>query len=173
VVLALDTRLGASVLHSIRKRIQQLNQYRGERRERRGIAISPSLSAPSAHSCDTLDLVMQGGSLRRISLGDWNMWYNMVKRRFDGRTIVTGNEVISMLGFDRITFDPNVMGGRACIRGMRVTVSLIVNLVANGMGIEEIIEAYPYLEPDDIRQALQYVAWLAEETIHALEPAAA
>jgi len=60
-----------------------------------------------------------------------------------------------MLGFDRITFDPNVMGGRACIRGMRVTVSLIVNLVANGMATEEIIEAYPYLEPEDVRQALQ------------------
>ena len=63
-----------------------------------------------------------------------------------------------MLGFDRVTFDPNMMGGRACIRGMRVTVSLIVNLVANGMSIEEIIEAYLYLEPDDIRQALQYTA---------------
>ena len=77
-----------------------------------------------------------------------------------------------MLGFDRITFDPHVMGGRACIRGMRVTVSLVVNLVADGMGIEEIIEAYPYLEPDDIRQALQYVAWLAEEAVHISEPAA-
>jgi uncharacterized protein (DUF433 family) len=55
-----------------------------------------------------------------------------------------------MLGFDRITFDPNVMGGRACIRGTRVTVSLIVNLVANGMSVEEIIEDYPYLVPDDI-----------------------
>lgn len=75
-----------------------------------------------------------------------------------------------MLGFDRITFDPNVMGGRACIRGLRVTVSLIVNLVANGMDIDEIIEAYPYLEADDIRQALQYAAWLAEETVHVLEP---
>ena len=61
-----------------------------------------------------------------------------------------------MLGFNRITFDPNVMGGRACIRGMRVTVSLVVNLVANGMSIEEILEAYPYLDADDIRQALQY-----------------
>lgn len=78
-----------------------------------------------------------------------------------------------MLGFDRITFDPNVMGGRACIRGTRVTVSLIVNLVANGMGVEEVIEAYPYLEPEDVRQALQYAAWLAEETVHVLEPAAA
>jgi uncharacterized protein (DUF433 family) len=78
-----------------------------------------------------------------------------------------------MLGFDRITFDPNVMGGRACIRGMRVTVSLIVNLVANGMGIEEIIAAYPYLEPKDVRQALRYVAWLAEESVHTLEPVVA
>jgi uncharacterized protein (DUF433 family) len=78
-----------------------------------------------------------------------------------------------MLGFDRITFDPNVMGGRACIRGMRVTVSLIVNLVANGMGIEEIIAAYPYLEPEDVRQALRYVAWLAEESVHTLEPVVA
>ena len=78
-----------------------------------------------------------------------------------------------MLGFDRITFDPNVMSGRACIRGLRVTVSLIVNLVANGMGTDEIVEAYPYLEPDDIHQALQYAAWLAEETVHVLEPLAA
>ncbi len=59
-----------------------------------------------------------------------------------------------MFGFDRITFDPNIMGGRACIRGMRVTVALILNLIANGMTTEEVIRAYPYLEPDDIRQAL-------------------
>ena len=78
-----------------------------------------------------------------------------------------------MTGFDRITFDPNVMGGRACIRGMRITVSLVVNLVANGMTIDEIIEAYPYLEPDDVKQALQYVAWLAEEAIYPLEHASA
>ena len=74
-----------------------------------------------------------------------------------------------MLGFDRITFNPHVMGGRACLRGMRITVSLIVNLVANGMTIAEILEAYPYLEPEDVRQALQYAAWLAEETVHPLE----
>ena len=84
------------------------------------------------------------------------------------------NRVISILGFDRITFfDPNVMGGRACIRGIRVTVSLVVNLVANGMSIEEIIEAYPYLESEDVRQALRYAAWLAEETVHVLKPATA
>ena len=76
-----------------------------------------------------------------------------------------------MFGFDRITFDPNVMGGKACIRGIRVTVSLIVNLVANGMTTDEIIEAYPYLEPEDIQQALSYVAWLAEESVYMMEPA--
>jgi uncharacterized protein (DUF433 family) len=74
-----------------------------------------------------------------------------------------------MLGFDRITFAPDVMGGRACIRGMRITVSLIVNLVANGMSTEEILADYPYLEPDDIRQALVYAAWLADESVHPLE----
>jgi uncharacterized protein (DUF433 family) len=78
-----------------------------------------------------------------------------------------------MLGFDRITFNPNMMGGRACIRGMRVTVSLVVNLFANGMTAEEIVRAYPYLEPDDVRQALQYAAWLVEENVLPVEPAAA
>lgn len=70
--------------------------------------------------------------------------------------------------FDRITFDPQVMGGRACIRGMRITVSLVVNLVANGMTTEEILKEYPELEPEDIRQALQYAASLASEEIRPL-----
>jgi uncharacterized protein (DUF433 family) len=68
--------------------------------------------------------------------------------------------------FDRITFDPKMMGGRACIRGMRMTVSMVVNLVANGMTIPEILGEYPDLEPDDIRQALQYAASLAREEVH-------
>ena len=72
-----------------------------------------------------------------------------------------------MLGFDRITFDPNVMAGRACIRDTRVPVSLLVNLVANGMDRTEIIASYPYIEEGDIRQALQYAAWLAEENVDA------
>ena len=71
--------------------------------------------------------------------------------------------------FDRITFDPNVMGGRACIRGMRITVSLILNLISNGMTTAEILKEYPYLEEDDIRQSLQYAAWLADETVQVLE----
>ena len=64
---------------------------------------------------------------------------------------------------DRITFDPTVMGGRACIRGLRVTVSMIVGLFAEGRTLTEILEAYPYLEEDDVRQALAYSAWRASE----------
>jgi uncharacterized protein (DUF433 family) len=71
-----------------------------------------------------------------------------------------------MFDFNRITFNPNIMGGQACIRGMRVTVSLIVNLVANGMTTDEILEAYPYLEAEDIQQVLRYAAWLAEEKVY-------
>ncbi len=70
--------------------------------------------------------------------------------------------------FDRITVDPNIMNGRPCIRGMRVQVSLILSLVANGMGTEEIIKAYPYIEPEDISQCLRYAAWLAEDRIELL-----
>ena len=73
-----------------------------------------------------------------------------------------------MFKMDRITFDPNIMGGKACIRGMRVSVSLILNLVANGMTIDGILKAYPYLEAEDIHQSLCYAAWLAEEKVYVL-----
>lgn len=63
---------------------------------------------------------------------------------------------------DRITFNPRVMGGKPCIRGMRVTVGLLVGLVATGLTAEEILRAYPYLEAEDIPAALSYAAWLAE-----------
>jgi uncharacterized protein (DUF433 family) len=68
--------------------------------------------------------------------------------------------------FDRITFDAKMMGGRACIRGMRITVALVVNLVANGMTIDEITREYPDLQPDDVRQALAYASALANEEVH-------
>ena len=68
--------------------------------------------------------------------------------------------------FERITFDPTVMGGRACIRGMRMTVSLVVNLSANGMSADEIVREYPDLEPEDIREALAYASALANEEVH-------
>jgi uncharacterized protein (DUF433 family) len=73
-----------------------------------------------------------------------------------------------MKDLDRITFDPQVMAGRACIRGMRITVSLVVNLVANGMSAEDIIAVYPDLDADDISQALHYAAWLAEENVYTI-----
>ncbi|MEW6493162.1 MAG: DUF433 domain-containing protein [Cyanobacteriota bacterium] len=63
--------------------------------------------------------------------------------------------------FDCITFTPRIMGGRACIRGMRITVSLVLNLIANGMSVEEIIKDYPYLEAEDISACLRYAAFLA------------
>jgi uncharacterized protein (DUF433 family) len=63
----------------------------------------------------------------------------------------------------RITFAPQVMGGKACIRGMRVTVGMILGLLASGKSNEEILEAYPYLERDDIREALAYAAWRSQE----------
>jgi uncharacterized protein (DUF433 family) len=64
--------------------------------------------------------------------------------------------------FDRITRDPEVMGGKPCIRGMRVTVGMIVGQVGAGHTIEELLADYPYLEREDILQSLRYAAWLAE-----------
>ncbi len=68
-----------------------------------------------------------------------------------------------MKRYDRITFDPNVMGGKPCIRGLRVTVGMVAGLVATGHGREAILALYPYLEPEDIDQALGYAAWRVEE----------
>lgn len=68
-----------------------------------------------------------------------------------------------MHAIDRITLDPDVMGGKPCIRGLRVTVGTILGLLAAGRGEVEILSAYPYLEPEDIRAALTYAAWRVEE----------
>lgn len=68
-----------------------------------------------------------------------------------------------MKHLDRITFDPLIMGGKPCIRGMRVTVGAIVGLFASGYNPEAILKAYPYLEEADLWQALAYAAWRAEE----------
>ncbi len=64
----------------------------------------------------------------------------------------------------RITFDPKLMGGKPCIRGMRVTVGMILGLLAHGVTREEILDLYPYLEPEDISACLHYAAWRAQET---------
>lgn len=63
----------------------------------------------------------------------------------------------------RITHDPNVMGGKPCIRGQRVTVGTVVGLIAAGTPRERILSAYPYLEPEDLNAALEYAAWRLEE----------
>lgn len=63
----------------------------------------------------------------------------------------------------RITFDPGVMGGKPCIRGLRVTVGMIVELVATGHSTERILKGYPYLEAEDIREALLFAAWRVQE----------
>ncbi|MEW5827260.1 MAG: DUF433 domain-containing protein [Chloroflexota bacterium] len=68
-----------------------------------------------------------------------------------------------MKGLKRITFDPKIMGGKPTIRGMRVTVGMVVGLVAAGHTDREILKAYPYLEKEDIKEALTYAAWRVEE----------
>jgi len=68
-----------------------------------------------------------------------------------------------MTPFDRITHDSAVMGGKPCIRGMRVTVGMIVGQIGAGHTIEELLAEYPYLEREDILQALRYAAWVAED----------
>ena len=68
--------------------------------------------------------------------------------------------------FERITFDPEIMGGRACIRGMRIPVSVIVGQIAHGATVEEVLRDHPDLEEGDVRQALEYAAWLTTEEVH-------
>lgn len=68
--------------------------------------------------------------------------------------------------FERITFATEIMGGRACIRGMRITVAVIVGQVAHGASFEEFLEGYPDLEREDVEQAVEYAAWLAQEEIY-------
>ncbi len=68
--------------------------------------------------------------------------------------------------FDRITFDPHVMGGRACIRGLRITVSHIVSQIAHGAAVDEILENHPDLGREDVGEALKYAAWLTQERVY-------
>jgi uncharacterized protein (DUF433 family) len=76
-----------------------------------------------------------------------------------------------MKSLTRITLDPTVMGGRPCVRGLRVTVGTIVGLLASGHSREKILQLYPYLESEDIDEALAYAAWRAEEVELPLGPA--
>ena len=74
--------------------------------------------------------------------------------------------------FDRITFDPRIMGGRACIRGMRIPVSVIVGQIANGATAEQVLADFPDLEAQDVQQALQYAAWLTTEEVRPVRTSA-
>ena len=67
--------------------------------------------------------------------------------------------------FNRITFEPDIMRGQACIRGMRIPVSLIINLIAHGKTTLNIIDEYPDLTPEDVSQSLEYAAWLARDEV--------
>ena len=85
-----------------------------------------------------------------------------------GLCLLAGDAVSSRKGspvFDRITFDKKIMGGRACIRGMRIPVSVIVSQVAHDATVADILQGYPDLEPQDIQQALEYAAWLTREEV--------
>jgi uncharacterized protein (DUF433 family) len=75
-----------------------------------------------------------------------------------------------MKALDRITLNPNVMGGRPCLRGLRVTAGTLAGLVASGHSHADILKLYPYLEAEDITQALKYAAWRAEEIELPLQP---
>ena len=65
--------------------------------------------------------------------------------------------------FDRITQNPAMMGGKACIRGMRVTVGMVVGQIGSGSSVDDLLAEYPYLEREDVLQSLRYAAWRAEE----------
>lgn len=75
-------------------------------------------------------------------------------------------------GFPRITVNPAVMGGKPCIRGMRVTVGMILGNLGGGTSIEELLQGYPYLEREDVLGAIRYGAWLAQSRELELESAA-
>jgi uncharacterized protein (DUF433 family) len=138
----------------------------GVRREGKGCAVrhdipanpcpGPRLSTsePTTMYRTWLDYSVRWASVRPVLIGS-----TLAVRRL--RPTIEEEDAVAAL--DRITRDPAVMGGRPCVRGMRVTVGMIVGQIGAGVTIEELLEAYPYLERDDILQALRYAAWLAEE----------
>lgn len=87
--------------------------------------------------------------------------FPIVRRPSARATMTRGRH--SMAPLTRITRDPSVMGGKPCIRGMRITVGTVVGLIASGRTEQEVLDAYPYLEHGDIREALAYAAWRVEE----------
>jgi uncharacterized protein (DUF433 family) len=85
-----------------------------------------------------------------------------IERSYNTMKLISRKE-LAMKALTRITFDPDVMGGKPCIRGARVTVGMIVGLMATGHPKEEILKLYPYLVGEDVDEALSYAAWRSEE----------
>ena len=83
------------------------------------------------------------------------LWLHSLRGKF--------NKGFNMEQLTRITQNPGVMGGKACIRGLRVTVGMIVGQIGAGQSVDEILADFPYLEREDVMQALRYAAWRAEE----------
>lgn len=79
--------------------------------------------------------------------------------------MLPSNQTHTLPGFDRITFNAAMMGGRACIRGMRITVSVVLKLLASRMTVPQILDDYPDLEIEDIAEVMRYAAWLADEQV--------
>jgi uncharacterized protein (DUF433 family) len=84
-------------------------------------------------------------------------------RQSAGHATLTRKEVTAVDEFSRITQNAAVMGGKPCIRGMRVTVGMVVGQIGAGLTIDQLLAGYPYLERDDVLQALRYAAWRAQE----------
>jgi uncharacterized protein (DUF433 family) len=82
--------------------------------------------------------------------------------------MILGSRRVVTMQFARITHDPAVMGGKPCIRGLRVTVGTVLGLLATGQTRERILQAYPYLEPADLGEAIAYAAWRLEEREEAI-----
>jgi uncharacterized protein (DUF433 family) len=88
-----------------------------------------------------------------------------VRRVGDILLALRGLSHLEWIMFDRITFESQIMGGRACIRGLRIPVSVVVGQIAHGATWEEVLAGYPDLERDDIQQSLEYAAWLTHEEV--------
>jgi uncharacterized protein (DUF433 family) len=87
-------------------------------------------------------------------------WKRAIAARLDGER--------NMITLDRISVDPNICLGQPTIRGLRITVSVILKMLAGGKSIDEVMAAYPELEADDVRQAMQYAAWVVSEQVYPL-----
>lgn len=81
----------------------------------------------------------------------------------DHDSFIANKKIKRMKNLERIVLDPAVMGGKPCIKGVRVTVGTIIGLLASGYSNEEILKMYPYLQIEDLKEALAYAAWRSEE----------